>query len=74
VISWSNANVKKNNGLQVILQRTFLFQLFYFNKRLMYMYYKNCNYFFKNKTVFVENKLCYEIFCAINKLAIEVLF
>jgi len=38
------------------------------------MYYKNCNYFFKNKTVFVENKLCYEIFCAINKLAIEVLF
>jgi len=30
--------------------------------------------FKKNKTVFVENKLCYEIFCAINRLAIEVLF
>jgi len=38
----------------------------------MYMYYKKCNYFLKNKAVFIKKKFVISIFCAINRMTIDV--
>jgi len=38
----------------------------------MYMYYKKCNYFFKKKAVFIKKKFVISIFCAINRMTIDV--
>jgi len=59
----------KSSYFEVVVQRTFFIKT---KERLMYMYYKKCNYFLKNKAVFIKKKFVISIFCAINRMTIDV--
>jgi len=37
----------------------------------MYMYYKNCNYYFKYSSFITKMKFVISIFCAINRITID---